>query len=419
MAIDDSDARRDEDDDEGLEALNLARTPERLEELRAEHVEEVRQYLRDRQARREVVAATRTPLGQVIDWVPAAEKRADPPDEDRPGLEVPEGPAEGRELRPVEASRFELEEESAELGPPGTVPVLHVDPDAITWTGTLQEFLSKDGRILAMRPDGDGDGLLSPEDETSHKYAYSAQWVECFGTEGNVNAWDPYVQRDVEFSLGQTALARGRDAAKQTIEAGHQEYRQKYGDWVPHLFVFYTTNGYTKKGDNLGGYNEDVDGWVQVSDRVHPGATSSPLSSVDGPQYVMNLKWQLWRANWWLRVNGRWIGYYPASLFSSGGLRERAEKAAWYGEVVDYKGEGTTRTDMGNGHWPYEGWQRCAFMSNLRYQSNANGTMSRYDPGSVYASHPDCYDIEGHFDNTGSWGSYFWWGGSGRNSGCP
>ena len=117
------------------------------------------------------------------------------------------------------------------------------------------------------------------------------------------------------------------------------------------------------------------------------------------------------------RVNGTWIGYYPTSLFSAGGLRDGAEKAAWYGEVVDYKDEGTTRTDMGNGHWPYEGWQRCAHMSNLRYQDSAGGGLRRYDPGSVYASHPDCYDIEGHFDNTGSWGSYFWWGGSGRRHG--
>jgi hypothetical protein len=44
--------------------------------------------------------------------------------------------------------------------------------------------------------------------------------------------------------------------------------------------------------------------------------------------------------------------------------------------------------------------------------------MTRY-VGSEYESHPNCYAIEGHFNNTGSWGSYFWWGGSGRNSSCP
>ena len=119
-------------------------------------------------------------------------------------------------------------------------------------------------------------------------------------------------------------------------------------------------------------------------------------------------------------MNGQWVGYYPASLFGARRLRARAAKVSWYGEIVD-SGEhnGTTRTDMGNGHWPYEGWQKCAFMSNLRYQSNRDGSMARYNPDSVWESHPKCYGIEGHFDNTGSWGAYFWWGGSGKNSKCP
>src|SRR5262249_61553072 len=134
------------------------------------------------------------------------------------------------------------------------------------------------------------------------------------------------------------ALARGSGGSKQTVEAGHQEYKDRYGDWVPHLFIYYTTNGYTSSGDNIGGYNQDVDGWVQYSPYIYPEALSSPLSSSGGTQYIMNLKWQLWAGNWWLRVNGRWIGYYPASLFATFGLRNEAEKTAWYGEVVDSAG---------------------------------------------------------------------------------
>lgn len=245
------------------------------------------------------------------------------------------------------------------------------------------------------------------------------QGVTAYGTEGNINAWDPYVNRSDEFSLGQTALARGSGSSLQTIEAGHQEYRQIYGDWVPHLFIFYTTNGYTDSGDDKGGYNQDVDGWVQYSGSVYPEARSSPVSVFNGTQYVMQLKWQLWEGNWWLRVNGGWIGYYPASLFSASGLRNQADEVHWYGEIVDSAADpATTRTDMGNGHWPYEGWQKCAFMNHLKYQSSAGGSMSRY-VGSEWESHPNCYAIDGHFNNTGSWESYMWWGGSGRNSQCP
>jgi len=413
-------------DDGGGDEQGPQRVPDEgeLARLAEKRNAAIRQYLSDRRSRLEIVATTRTPRGQVLDWVPVESLApdgvvADPPDEGGLDLRFLDEPADGEEVRQARLVNFELQEEGVDRGPRGTVPVVRWDLDAITSTKTLQDFLSKHGRVARLRPDGFGD-VAFPEDATVHKYAYSAQWVTAYGCEGNINAWDPYLEWSNEFSLGQCALARGSGPNKQTIETGHQEYRDHYGDWVPHLFVFYTTNGYTKKGDKLGGYNQDVEGWVQYSSTIHPGALSTPLSTFGGTQYIMPLKWQLWQGNWWLRCNGVWIGYYPANLFSTTGLRDQAEKVAWYGEIVDSGDHaGTTATDMGNGHWPYEGWQRCAYMSNLKYQSGIDGRMSRYAPTSVYATDPQCYDIEGHFDNTGSWEAYFWWGGSGRNSGCP
>src|SRR5262249_16145062 len=158
---------------------------------------------------------------------------------------------------------------------------------------------------MRLQPDSSGSDVALPEDGTVHKYAYSAHWVTCYGCEGNINAWDPYVEWSDEFSLGQCALARGSGGSNQTGEAGHQEYKDRTDEWVPHLFIYYTTNGYTSSGDNIGGYNQDVDGWVQYSPYIYPEALSSPLSSSGGTQYIMNLKWQLWAGNWWLRVNGR------------------------------------------------------------------------------------------------------------------
>jgi len=179
------------------------------------------------------------------------------------------------------------------------------------------------------------------------------------------------------FTLGQIALAPVSNAGMQTIEAGHQEFRDLYGDWVPHLFVYYTTNGYAKNGDNEGGYNRDVDGWVQYSDSVHPGAISSPTSTSGGAQYVMQIKYQLWQSNWWLCCNGRWIGYYPASLFREDGLRDSASSIAFYGEVVDSSEHSdATWTDMGSDYWPEYRWPYAAFQSNLRYQSRDNGAMA-------------------------------------------
>jgi Neprosin len=419
IEVNDDNREEDEDDARPEQDARIS------EKLAARRLERIHQYLSDRMARREVVARTRTPGGQDLDWVPIESQTADgrvaaPPSEDGLDLEDVRKPADGDEIRPHELVEFELRRKDAELGPKGTVPLVRRDLSLIRPAGTLADFLSKHGKALCILPDDDPREVAYPEDGTAHKYAYSAQYVTCYGGEGNINAWDPYLEWSNEFSLGQVALARGSGSGKQTVEAGHQEFRDLYGDWVPHLFVFYTTNGYTASGDNKGGYNRDVDGWVQYSNSIYPEAKSSPVSTFGGTQYIMALKWQLWQGNWWLRVNGVWIGYYPASLFNSAGLRDQAGKIAWYGEVVDSGNHaGTTATDMGNGHWPYEGWQRCAYMNNLYYQSSTGGALSRYNPSSVYATNELCYDIEGHFDNTGSWGPYFWWGGSGRNSACP
>jgi Neprosin len=408
----------DEDDDLGEERPDRALTDDELQAAAKLRLEEIHEYLRNRYSRREMVSRTETRSGVQLDWVPIESqtrdgKVAEPPEEDRRIASL----GTDRRQEPV---TFELLHEGAEVGPPGTVPLVRRDIEAIRPIGTLQDWLSKDGVLRTIAPDDHPDELVFPEEATSHKYAFSRQEVTCYGTAGNINAWDPFVEWSNEFSLGQLSLSRGSGNGRQTLEVGHQEYRDLYGDWVPHLFVFYTTNNYTESGDNKGGYNQDVDGWVQYSQSIYPEAKSTPLSAFGGTQYVMPLKVQLWQGNWWVRVNGIWIGYYPASLYNAGGLRSEAERVSWYGEVVDAGSHaGTTRTDMGNGHWPYEGWQHCAYMNNLAYQSSTGGGMSRYDPGTIWESHPNCYGIEGHFDNWGSWGPYFWWGGSGKNSQCP
>ena len=213
-------------------------------------------------------------------------------------------------------------------------------------------------------------------------------------------------------------MTRGGGSGLQTLEVGHQVYRDLYGDWQPHLFIYYTTNGYTSSGDNLGGYNQDVAGWVQYSNQIYPEAVSSPVSVVDGTQYEMQLKVQLWEGNWWVRVNGVWIGYYPTSLYNSGGLQSEASRVDWGGEVVDSSHEGRTQTDMGSGFWPEDGWGKCAYMNGLHYQSATDGTMTRF-AGTALEPEPLCYGIIANFGDTGGWGPHFWWGGSGRNSGCP
>jgi hypothetical protein len=218
-----------------------------------------------------------------------------------------------------------------------------------------------------------------------------------------------------EFSLGQVALSRVPESGgKQTLEAGNQEYRDMYGDWVPHFFIYYTTNGYSKDGDNQGGYNRDVDGWVQYSNTIYPGAVFNPTSVRGGAQYMMQYKFQLYQGNWWLSCNGQWVRYYPASLFKRDGLQTSADQVHFYGEIVDSASHhDATKTDMGSGYWPTSRWPWSAYMHNLRYQSTTSGSMSDYDADSIWATDSNEYDVEAHMLSGTSWGSYFWFGGPG------
>jgi hypothetical protein len=382
----------------------------------ARRLEEIYQYLNDQYARREVVARTVTPLGQHLDWIPIESQYPDrkvpnPPDEDRP-VEAHTGPY------PAKPVQFELQREGAELGPPGTVPVVRLQTERIRPTGNLQDWLSKGRKARSSPTPEDGRGAILASDPI-HKYAHSRQNVICYGTEGVINVWWPYVQWSDEGSIGQMWVSRGTSVQQQTVEVGHQVSYEIYGDWEPHLFTFFTTNGYSAYGDNLGGYNDYVRGWRQQARAVHPGAISRPVSESGGVQYELSIRVQLFENDaWWVRVNGIWIGSYPLTLFNSTGLLDHSDSADWGGEIWDSREHGTTETDMGSGQFPYAGWQHCAYMRNLLYLSTLDGTLERFR-GYPDPTYPLCYGIAADHESTGPFGSHFWWGGSGRNRQCP
>ncbi|MFI8521806.1 neprosin family prolyl endopeptidase [Streptomyces sp. NPDC085481] len=378
-----------------------------LEREAAERLDEIRQYFKDQYAERKVLARTTTPTGDELDWVPAES-------EDRPPyVDAVEPPQDAD--RPSSPQAFESPEYRGESGPPGTVPLLRKPLDRITPTGTLQDYLSKGGRLRRSTPPDD-PGFASPRAVAAvHKYAHAAQTVTNYGTEGFINTWRPYVQWSNEFSLGQLWVVRGSGYGTdmQTVEVGVQTYYDLYGDWHPHLFVFYTTNNYKSMGNFIGGYNRDVKGWEQLSSTVYPGIRVSE-SVYQGAQYDLGIKVMLYSNKWWVRIGDEWMGGYPTSLFNAAGLRDSAQSVDWGGEIVDDVANHPepTNTWMGSGHFPYEGWSRAAYMRNLTYQADPAGTMKPV-AGYAYQTNPNAYQIATDFSGTTTWGSNFYWGGPG------
>ncbi|QPF72252.1 neprosin family prolyl endopeptidase [Roseateles sp. DAIF2] len=386
----------------------------RIDEHR--HEAEIRRYFKNRQARMHIVSTTRTPHGQVIDWIPRksqlrrAERLAEPPPHWH-------GTHSASDKRPDRRVRFELEDPEIERGPEGTVPVLRKNLEAIRFNQPLRKLLGKYPHADVLVPSC-GRLVPAPSVDGPHRYAFTDQRAICFGGDGVLSAFDPYCENDDDFSLMQIAISNSDTGRLQTVEAGWQQRKDSYGDWVPHLFTYYTTNGYSNDDDNVGGYNQDVDGWVQYDSSVHPGAISSPNSTRGGDQYVMQIKYQLWQDNWWFMCNGHWLGYYPARLFMGNRsvfstLGDHGERISFYGEIYESnETPGKTRSDMGSGYWSEYGWQWAVYHRNLRVQTDRSGTFPDYD-GTAWSSDPDMYDVESHMKSGSSWGSYCWLGGPG------
>ncbi|PRY17409.1 neprosin family prolyl endopeptidase [Kineococcus rhizosphaerae] len=376
----------------------------------AERLEEIRQHHLDRYRRREVVAATTTPAGDRVDWVPVESQAPGRPAEPPEAPETPEAPEAAGSGVGAERPTRSAARPPVEQGPPGTVPLLRKDIDAMRPVGTLQDYLAKGLHPRIVTPP---DNPNRPETGAAHEYAHAWQTVTNYGTEGYVNTWKPYVQWSNEFSLGQQWTVRGTGTGLQTLEVGAQTYKDVYGDWEPHLFIYYTTTGYTSSGDDVGGYNTDVRGWVQVATSSFPGMRVAE-SVAGGDQYDLFVKVQLHQGNWWVRIGAEWMGYYPASLYSETGLRSMADQTDWGGEIVDdtVNHPESSQTDMGSGAFAREGWTHAAYMRNLRYQSDDAGTMTDLQ-GTPQVTDATEYDISADFSGTSGWGSYFYWGGPG------
>jgi Neprosin len=379
---------------------------------------EIVEYFERRLQQLQIVKTTTTPRGQTIDWIPIesqhprGEIASPPPTPDSTGQKM------SHRERPELLAKGELEYVDVERGPKGTVPLLRKKLQALGYTKSLKKYLSKSQghRIMSLR----GMGLPAPEEDGNHRYAASGQSILCFGGEGQLSCFDPYVETSDDFSLIQIGLSNRDLGFLQTVEAGWQESQDIMGDWVPHLFTYYTTNGYTNDDDNQGGYNTDVDGWVQYDDLIFPGTTFTPYSTRGGDQYKMTIKYQLYQGNWWLACQGRWAGYYPASLFMGNQsvfstLGDHADNIQFFGEIFDSDDvPGRTSSDMGSGYFAEAGWTRAAYMHNLLVQTDRGGSMGNYDGSSgILTTDPDMYDIDAHFNSESTWGSYVFLGGPG------
>ncbi len=397
----------------GNSAPNLASAVDRVQN--DQERSRMERYAADLQASKRVIKSFSGPSGETIDCVDVYSQ----PALKRSGMEGHviqfEPSTKPSEVRGQSLSRQEkllvpdqLFTLTGQTCPEKSAPMGRLTMETLKSFRTLDDFF-RHKFIDIKKPTGGSSG-------GSHEWAHAARSVENWGAESIFNVWSPFVEKSDEFSLSQMWVTRGSDSSLQTVEGGWQVYRDLYGDWRAHLFIYFTPDNYGSGGC----YNLSCNGFVQVNNTVYLGGGFTNYSSQGGAQNEFKLLWYKdgTGGHWWLKYGDTWVGYYPRTLFNANGLQNNSSYVDFGGEIVNDRTDNRhTRTDMGSGFWPYQGYGSAAYQRAVRYVDTSNFYQQATGLTRIVTNNM-CYDLS-LFSSTGDWEQYFYFGGSGLNSSCP
>jgi len=167
--------------------------------------------------------------------------------------------------------------------------------------------------------------------------------------------------------VSQIWVVRGGVGVYQSLEVGSIVSRDLFGADVPHLFIYSTHDDYVSTAC----WNGSCGDFVQTGNSVFPGQTLSPYSTPGtSNQWETPVRWMKDGngGNWWLWVNGAYVGYYPRNLYSAAGVRDHADTTSFGGEITDHENLGLhTSTQMGSGYTPSSGFGFAAYQSSMRF----------------------------------------------------
>ncbi|XP_073123212.1 protein neprosin-like [Henckelia pumila] len=298
--------------------------------------------------------------------------------------------------------------------PEGTIPIRRNREEDVLRASSVKRYGKKKHRSIPRpRPAAPEPDLIN-QNGHQHAIAY-VEGDRYYGAKATINVWDPSIQQTNEFSLSQLWILGGSFASDlNSIEAGWQVSPDLYGDNNTRLFTYWTSDAYQATGC----YNLLCSGFIQINSEIAMGASIFPTSNYMNNQYDISIL--VWKdpkeGNWWMQFgNGYVLGYWPAFLFSY--LSDSASMIEWGGEVVNSASDGQhTTTQMGSGHFPEEGFGKSSYFRNIQIVDESNNLRTPKDVG-IFTEQSGCYDIQ--LGKNGEWGSYFYYGGPGRNTHCP
>ncbi|KOM53004.1 hypothetical protein LR48_Vigan09g166300 [Vigna angularis] len=114
--------------------------------------------------------------------------------------------------------------------------------------------------------------------------------------------------------------------------------------------------------------------------------------------------------NWWIIINNKFIGYFPAKLFSN---MSTADHVGWGGRTKTRPS--TDSPQMGSGHLPND--TACYFRQMWFKDPSAVARGPKSNQVYPLVDKPTCYDIKNYGDKGGHNGYYFEFGGPGGSCG--
>ncbi|XP_050918089.1 uncharacterized protein LOC127135413 [Lathyrus oleraceus] len=343
------------------------------------------------------VKTIQSPDGDIIDCVLTHQQPAfdHPLLKGQKPMDPPEMPKGNNRINNFSES-IQLWSLSGESCPNGTIPIRRI---------TEQDLLraNSDSRFGKKLPVGSNDRQ------------YALQFVEdgeFYGAQATMNVWNPQGESKSVFSLAQMWVMSGTYGKDlNTIEVGWQVHPNFYGDRRTRFFIYWTADAYQH-----GCYNLKCPGFVQTNKAIALGAAISPVSTYNGNQFEISLF--VWKdvktGNWWLRYGDKDLGYWPSSLFTN--LKNAAARVHWGGEIFNEQYEQASSTQMGSGHFPEEGYKKASYFNHI-YVIDSKRVWVQPPKLKNYADSPNCYNVKGGVDS--SWGTYFYYGGPGKNKNCP
>ncbi|KAK7250490.1 hypothetical protein RIF29_32960 [Crotalaria pallida] len=278
----------------------------------------------------------------------------------------------------IRAIDFELEKVSC---PVGSVPIRRTSKEDLI----QMKYLSNHTQILSQGSRGLHDAALYSRKMNNDSY---------HGVNGFINIQNPRTKRH-QTSIAQIGVQKGEDVGINTISFGWQVASDLYTRKTTNIFALWTSDSFKTTGC----YNMLCRGFVQIDRNIYLGIRIEPTSSYGGKQYEISfsISQDPNTKNWWLIINDKHIGYYPATLFSN---MSEADIVGWGGRVFGIVGG--TSPQMGSGYFPDGDFSHSAFMRRISYYVSS-GSLQEPQKNllEIFVDNNNCYNLTyfGFLDN--------------------